>query len=261
MGPLFAWVSAIPGGSFLPLPPMVRATLTWVRNQLAEGRHTSSGRKPAEYGLLFKADAKAEEKRVVLGGYSCHQGEDLKLAAWYSLELTEAQAPWLFSKGHGSRTVAASELLASLLCVVLLAPPFPKEGRGMIRVTGVTDNQGNSYIIAKLLTTKYPLAPILMELVKQLSSRGVWLHLQWAPREDNTIADDLTNSRFEQFSPERRVVTAWPAILESLLDLRRYLDLGAVFFREIEGIKEKRRLLPPTRAPSHKKARKILNPW
>ena len=98
-------------------------------------------------------------------------------------------------------------------------------------------------------------------MVRQLSSRGLWLHLQWAPREDNTIADDLTNSRFEQFSPERRVVTAWPVILESLLDLRRYLDLGAVFFREIEGIKEKRRLHPPPQAPSHKKARKIFNPW
>jgi hypothetical protein len=261
LGPLFSWVSAVPGGSYLPLPPMVRATLTWVRDQLAGGRHTSSGRKPAEFGLLFKADAKAEESRVVLGGYSCQHGPDLNLATWFSLELTELEAPWLFCKGHGSRTVATSELLASLLCVVLLAPPLTTNGRGLIRVTGVTDNQGNSYIVAKLLTTKFPLAPVLMELVKQLASRGLWLHLQWAPREENTAADDLTNGRFELFDQARRVATAWPKILASLTDLQKYLDLGEAFYQEVADLKEKRKQFPLPPPSSHKKAKKLLGPW
>ena len=39
---------------------------------------------------------------------------------------------------------------------------------GMVTLTCGTDNQGNGYLLDKLLTTKYPLAIELMELSCQL---------------------------------------------------------------------------------------------
>ncbi len=82
-------------------------------------------------------------------------------------------APWPFEKGHGSRTIAASEMLASLFCVLAFIPAGGNSCQGEEEMTGITDNQGNSFIVGKLLTAKWPGAPVLMELTSQLASRGV----------------------------------------------------------------------------------------
>ena len=49
------------------------------------------------------------------------------------------------------------------------------EQLGLGSFTCGTDNQGNMYLLDKLLTTKYPLGVVLMELSCQLSLRRLSL--------------------------------------------------------------------------------------
>ena len=68
-----------------------------------------------------------------------------------------------------------------------------------------TDNQGNTFLVDKLMTTKYPLGVVLVELCHQLQLRRATLRAQWLPRLQNEEADALTNGDFRHFSPERRI--------------------------------------------------------
>ena len=74
-----------------------------------------------------------------------------------------------------------------------------------MRLSGTTDNQGNSWVISRLMTTKSPLVLVQGELAYQLRERDISLHLHWAPREQNEEADALTNGDSVAFSPERRI--------------------------------------------------------
>ena len=82
-------------------------------------------------------------------------------------------------------------------------------GQGSVAVACGTDNRGNSMMVDKWMTTKYPLCNVLMELTEQLFARQLALRLGWTPREANQPADDLTNGRFERFSASHRVSVQW----------------------------------------------------
>ena len=71
---------------------------------------------------------------------------------------------------------------------------------------GVTDNLGNSYIVDRLMSTKFPLDVWLMELAVQQNLRNVQFHLAWHPREQNVEADALSNRDFNGFDPAKRIV-------------------------------------------------------
>ena len=72
-------------------------------------------------------------------------------------------------------------------------------------MAGSTDNQGNSWLLSRLMTSKFPLLVVLGELAVQLRCRNLHLDLDWVPRDQNTEADALTNGDFGGFAPERRV--------------------------------------------------------
>ena len=97
----------------------------------------------------------------------------------------------------------------------------------------MTDNQGNSFLLDKLMTTKYPLGVILIELAWQCARQRISLRADWVPRLQNEEADDLTNGRFEKFSPELRV----PVDLSSLEFgvLPKLLQEGEDYFEELEA--------------------------
>ena len=67
-------------------------------------------------------------------------------------------------------------------------------------------------MLDKLMTTKFPLGVILMELSCQLSLRRSCLHARWIPRLQNEEADALTNGDFRHFDVALRV----PVPLEDL---------------------------------------------
>ena len=84
------------------------------------------------------------------------------------MKLNKTNAEWAFARGEPFRVVASLELLGALVCVMVLlcmstwerAP----ESTGVVTVGCPTDNQGNHFLFDKLMTTKYPLGLILIEL-------------------------------------------------------------------------------------------------
>ena len=70
---------------------------------------------------------------------------------------------------------------------------------------GSTDNQGNAFAVSKMLTTRFPLNAVLMEVAAQCLARGIRLHLSWTPRGQNVEADELSNGLWHRFAPGKRV--------------------------------------------------------
>ena len=156
-------------------------------------------------------------------------------ARWFSVRVEPGDLPGLYGRAKPQHEIATWELLASLVAVMIFLPDsYP--GHGLSLATGATDNQGNSYAVAKLLTAKYPLCIVLMELSVQLQDRQLWLDLEWTPREQNTIADDLTNEEFEGFGLDNRI-EVYIANLKYKVMLE-YLDRGATLYKAIESRKQ-----------------------
>jgi hypothetical protein len=209
MAPLYAWVAAAPGGSLLNLPRMCRIVLMWLVEQLKAGRHLVDCSRPrVEAGELFRTDAKGDPSKVVLGGWRSQGGTSTKEAEWFSLVITSDQAPWLFketSRGiSSSPTISSGELLATMMALEVF-PLSKGSQKGKVRITGLTDNLGNSFITKKYLTTKMPVAALLMQLSLHLAAKDVELSLDWIPREENVEADALTNEDYSLFTMANRI--------------------------------------------------------
>ena len=63
-----------------------------------------------------------------------------------------------------------------------------------------------------MMTTKFPLCCVLMELAEQLRARRLALQLWWLPREANTEADALTNGELGAFDASRRIAFDWESL-------------------------------------------------
>ena len=256
LAPMFAWTASAPAGAVLPVPPMILLVLDWITKELETGRLTTSHRaRPVDQGEIFRTDAKAETDFVVLGGWKSEGGQLPQEAQWFSLRLTKEEIPWLFEKGHGSRTVAASELLATLLAVHLFAPDRTGEIDRVASfvatsVEGITDNKGNSYVVKKLLSTKLPLGAVVMQLASVLARKAIWLNLTWKPREENTLADALTNEDFSCFDQAKRREVAWSEVPKDIME--RVNELATEFVKELESRKRTR----PREMSRHKKRKR-----
>jgi hypothetical protein len=195
-------------------------------------------RPPAERApLRFRADAKAEGEDVALGGWLCHpQGP--KHSRWFAVRITRKSAPWAYWAGEAYKTIATLELFATLLCVMAFGPPEGAEG--MICLSGDTDNKGNTFIVNRLMTTKFPVNVVLMELCLQLEARRTTLDLQWLPRDDNQEADDLSNFEFSKFDPEKRIHVELASLNFEILP--ELMDLGEGLYRDIEARKKNAKL-------------------
>jgi hypothetical protein len=88
---------------------------------------------------------------------------------------------------------------------VLFGDSWPSGAKGTVRLQGVTDNLGNTFVLSKLMSSKFPLIVVLSELAAQLKARSMALELDWAPRDQNEEADALTNNDFSAFDLSKRV--------------------------------------------------------
>ena len=206
LAPLFAWVAAVRGAGKLVLPWSVGFLLEFLAQQLGGGgRLAEVTVVGADLGEAFRADAKAEGSEVVVGGWECLGGRRPAQARWFSVALNKANAPWAFSKGEPYRSIAALELFGTLLCILAFSGGWPSSSKGRVVLAGSTDNQGNSWLLSRLMTSKFPLLVVLGELAVQLRSRNLHLDLDWVPRDQNTEADALTNGDYSGFAPANRV--------------------------------------------------------
>ena len=118
-----------------------------------------------------------------------------------------------------------------------------KHTRMTVQVPASTDNRGNGYVVNKLMTTRFPLYAIVMELAARAELRKVRMEGEWTPRERNQEADDLSNLRASNFDPSKEVKMelegqSWlvlPALLQSGQKFQEQKEL------EIRQRKEKER--------------------
>ena len=109
-------------------------------------------------------------------------------------------------------------------------------GRGSLTLSGVTDNLGNRFAVSKLMTTKFPLCAAMMQLSSTLSQRHMKLRLNWAPREQNYEADELSNGIKHRFSREKQVDVE--KILKDLPVFNKMIKYGRSLYEGIKDIKE-----------------------
>jgi hypothetical protein len=224
LGPLYAWCAVCPMGSYHQIPEMLRLIFTWLATAI-EARRMVACRvlQPTWKGELIRTDAKAEGDLIVIGGWSLRHGLDPSLASWFSFRITRSQAPWLFVK-EPFRFIASLERLASLVGTMLLIDPARGDDltEASIGFAASTDNQGNARLVERHMTTKLPLALVLLELSTQLQQRNMVMKLEWLERGANQPADDLTNGEFKLFSASLRVQAEWEtlefAVLPQLLE-------------------------------------------
>ena len=130
-----------------------------------------------------------------------------------------------------------------------------------------TDNQGNSHLLDWMMTTKYPLGVVLMELAHQMRIRRLVLRAHWLPRLENEEADALTNLDFRHFTPELRI----PVDLDTLEFgvLRGLFEHGESYLAELEKRKVEAKAArdQATRAGGESKRKRLagklssLQPW
>eukprot|EP00435_Cladocopium_sp_Y103_P014947 s1451_g3.t1 len=211
LGPLYVWSAAIRDKRGKVLVPWAILTiLDWISRKMEEGRRMEEVKLPPSIEgspLVVFTDARASEHDACIGGYLALH-EDLKLCPWFSVEVNEDLAPWVRSRGgNPKRTIAALELLATLVATKLWAKR--SNGKLVTRMRAFTDNRGNSFALNKGMSTKYPLTLLLLELAEELRDKDIGMDLEWIRRDDNTVADDLSNGRCDAFDPQlREEVTA-----------------------------------------------------
>jgi hypothetical protein len=203
---LYRWSSKIGAGAFLEMPLSVRLTMSFFLEAVKRAPLRAPRGIPKVGGEIFRVDAKAEGSTVVIGGWESYSGPIPARARWFSTRLDRKNSPWVFVKGEPFKVIASLELLAITVAIMVFLPNAEwREAAGRLTLTAFTDNQANSYVLDKYMSTAFPLSIVLMELALHLQRAQVDLDLQWIPRDQNTEADALTNENFEGFDEARRI--------------------------------------------------------
>ena len=238
LGPLYAWASAGHRYARPRLPVMIRLVLEFLARELGEGGMIDCGAAESDLGEVFRLDAKAEGDAVAIGGWRCKDSRNTKEASWFAISLNRRNAPWAFQKGESFRTIASLELLGVLVGIMLLIPEASMscgEASGLLTVSCGTDNLGNTFLLDRLLTTKYPLGVVLMEVAHQCRRRNLTLRADWVPRLENQEADDLTNLEFKSFDMANRINVELEQLNFGVL--MHLFNVGDEYIQELEAIR------------------------
>eukprot|EP00435_Cladocopium_sp_Y103_P022226 s207_g5.t1 len=239
LGPIFAWSAVLKGGIYAKMPDAVALLLKFVRKQIVTEPMSKVREVEPDPIDAFRIDAKAEGDEVVVGGWESHDGGRTENARWFSIRLNRKNAPWVFLKGEPYRNIAALELTAVLVAVIMFGDEAKKRcGRACMRLTALTDNSSISYVLKKYLSCKFPLSVVLLELSCQLKRIGMELDLHWVPRGQNVPADSLTNGRFEGFSKEKRLDMDFEKL--EFIVLHEFINKAGELDEEIKLIKTSR---------------------
>ena len=265
LGPMFSWTAVLRGGAFSKFPGAVHILLKFVVKCVQDEPMTVARSIPMSVEDVFRVDAKAEKDKIVLGGWESYGGIGCGEARWFSLELTRRSAPWAYIKGEPFRAIAALELAAILAALILFGKGAPWAGRrSRMLISAFTDNMGNSFLVSKFLSCKYPLSIVLMEVACQLKKLNVEMDLGWIPRNENEEADSLTNSEFGEFDEGKRIEASFEnldfIVLKELMEEAGKLDEEINLARSSREAKEMK--LRRERSPKAKKGEiRWKDPW
>ena len=163
-------------------------------------------------GGATDASGKRGGGRCGIGGWFCQGEVEKASAAWFMYEFSPSSLPWAFDRDEdSSRRISALELLGTAVYVKMVIRLLSRchcDGSqpvslGLI-IPGCTDNQGNSHILAKLYSRRWPASAVLMEVAHDLQVHDVSVEVKFMPRELNTWADALANGDSSGFSAENR---------------------------------------------------------
>ena len=193
-----------------PVPLYVSCVAAFLAERIQQRRHYPSASRTLNRAHAPRVDARAEGSTIGLGGWLPREDEKGEItkgrSPWFAVNLNERTAPWAYCRsGEPYRTIAALEAMAVLLSVIAFGPMLPSSQQTLLTVTGITDNRGNSFGFSRLVSTRFPLAVVVMELSAQLEKKNWRLDMQWAPRDLNQEADALSNGNTAGFHPENRV--------------------------------------------------------
>jgi hypothetical protein len=244
LGPMFAWVAALPKSAFVEIPVTIKLLLHFIQHVFQDDAMrlvTVQAANAPRPRLTFRADARAEGDVVEAGGWQIAGSGDPADSPWFRFRLDRGNAPWAFHGGEPYRSIAAIELYTTLVATMVLGPEGADGLLQLTSVSGQTDNRGNSFAVAKLLSTKYPLNIVLMELALQLHRRGAILDLGWIPREQNVEADELSNGVVRNFTAahERKVDIA---ALDFIV-LPTLMKVAESFYKDLRKTKDAKRRL------------------
>ena len=243
LGRPYAWTAVMPPGTFAKPPVLVKIILRYIEEEIRGGGNMRTAEPPEETEVeAFRADAKAEGQTVGIGGWEVLEDTPPEHARWFSITLTKKNAGWAFDGGEPFRKIASLELMGTLLCVLAFPPPESKrrEGTPLITFTATTDNLGNKAALSKLMTTKFPLCAATMELCSTLSKQGRPLRLNWAPREQNVEADELSNDKCHRFDPKLRVDVE--PLLKEMKLFNKIVKYGRELYNDIAVAKTVRKV-------------------
>eukprot|EP00435_Cladocopium_sp_Y103_P066172 s60_g28.t1 len=252
LSPLFAWSAATSSSTVAKLPDAVILTLQFLLAEFEVETFTVSAKRPKIFsGERFRTDAKCTSEAVVLGGWEMDTGR------WFQIILDSTQVPYLFIPGKGAQGMSTSaELLATLAGLVAFGWTGDAPSRKQLELclTAGTDNRGNEFLSQKRSTTKWPLMAINMQLSAVLSRARTGVRLKWIPREENTVADDITNSVFVQVDLEKRVNISYAdlptQIIHALWDTKAQFDSARLVERAAAAAN-----------PEKKRKRYDKSPW
>jgi len=141
ISPIYAWSSAV--------GPRGRARLPWsivflfeliVRALGGTGHALQIKPMVADIGEAFMGgrEGRGDDRRG--RGWDSMGGKRPEEARWFSVRLDTKSAPWAFARGEPFRTIAALEMYATLLSIILFSRAWPSDAEGEIKLTGATDN-------------------------------------------------------------------------------------------------------------------------
>ena len=262
LGILYLWGSAILYANVAKarLPWACRIVLFWLARRLREenGRLLSASAISSVPFTgprleLFRSDAKATDSGAWIGGWEYLGGQPCKSARWFAFQISENDFPWVFCKRDPKRVIAALELLATIVSIML----FGRKGTHTGTLSGSTDNQSNTFAVKRMMSTKFPLTILVMELSAQLRCRSASLDLDWLERSKNQPADDLTNNVFDRFSMELRVDVI-PSELQFLV-LREIQESSQILYLQLTKEKLEAKLARGSAGIQNSTKRKLAN--
>ena len=250
LGPLYAWASAIQmNRGAMTIPWAIQFILDWIAKRLRAGGHMEIVKQPSRQGgrsLKIWTDAKATEQAAWIGGW-LEECEDSKRCRWFSLQVTEVSAPWLYYRGKNpKRVIAALELLATLVALKLWLKSAGDSAE--VCAEAFTDNRGNAFILKKGLSTKYPVTLLVIEVAETLRRCDAFATLTWVRRDGNELADALTNEDFSAFDHQRREAVEEGGLQWHVMD--ELLRGSEVLFNEIKEHKKKKQDDGPKMQPA-----------
>ena len=273
LGPIYVWVSTIvrAGLQWAEIPLAILTIFQWLKTRLeTHGGNMQVVHRPHKSPTVewFRTDARAEAGRAYVGGWEvtnpAGDNHPIGECRWFATEITKAQAPWVWAKsGDPQRVIAALELVGTLLGITLFDGDATRRGSTSCSIGASTDNKGNSYIINKMCSTKWPMIPLLLELSEQLRVRDAELHLSWLPRELNTEADALSNLVFTGFDESKRIncdfgPLKWLVLAEVMKSSE---DLYHQVCQQREETKRRKGPPPNIRKLAGNKRLKWTDPW